>query len=183
MLLALKLKPVAVTQTIMAGLESRGLIRVFKPTARALRAKEGSCVVDKIYSTASRFGTHKLICVGKNETKITLTTHPDNVDFIIINPAKYKFKPLYLIIGLAKQKVLEKKARHRGMTKRDFLAICLKYNDPCTCVFTMLKNAPHYAVTLPGKGRGPAFFVTEPNNFKMACVDLHGYQLALDKRL
>lgn len=176
---ALKLKPVNATQKILAGLERRGLIRTFKPTARALRVGEGSCVVDKIYSTSPKFGTHKLICVGKNETKITLTTHPDNEDFFILNPAKYVFKPLYLIVGLIGRRELERKARLGRLAARDFIALRLKYNDPGTCAFTMLKNTPHCEVTLPGRGRAPVFFVTEPDDFKMCCIDLYDYRIII----
>ncbi|MFA6321469.1 MAG: hypothetical protein WCY36_06415 [Candidatus Omnitrophota bacterium] len=171
------------TQKVLAGLERRGLIQTFKPTARSLRVREGNCVVEKIYSTSPRFGTHKLICVGKNETNVALTTHPDNEDFFIINPVGCKFKPLYLIIGLGGQGAIEKKARLGQLREHDFLAICLKYNDPKVCAFTMLKNTPHCEVTLPGPGRAPVFFVTEPSRFKMDLVNLGCYQLGLDKRL
>ena len=183
MLSALKLKPVNVTSKILARLERRGLIMTFKPTARALRVGEGSCVVDKIYSTSPKLGTHKLICVGKNETKIILTTHPDNEDFFILNPAKYVFKPLYLIIGIIGRRELERKARLGRLAVRDFLSLRLKYNDPGTCAFTMLKNTPHCEITSAGRGRAPVFFVTEPNDFKMCCINLLGYQLRLDKKL
>lgn len=179
----LVIKPIDITPKIAARLERRGLIRIFKPTRRALNVKEGKCVAEKIYSTEPPFGTHKLICVGKNETRLALTTHPDNEDFIVINPTNYKFKPLYLIIGLGSEKVLEQKARVGRLNKQDIIALRLKYNDPKVCAFTMLKNTPHCEVTVPGKGRAPVFFVTEPSNFEMEQVNLHKYQLRLDKWL
>ena len=177
----LRLKPVNVTPAILSRFERSGLIRVFRPTKKALNARKEKCVVEKIYSTAPRFGTHKLICVGKNETKIVLTTHPDNEDFIIINSTDYKFKPLYLIIGLGSKKDLEQKARIGRLKKQDIVALHLKYNDPKTCAFTMFKNIPHCEVTIPGKSQCPVFFVTEPNNFEMRKVELYKYQLVLDK--
>ena len=177
----LKLRPINITPLIISSLEHRGLVRAFRPTPKALRVGEGKCIVEKIYSTARRFGTHKLICVGKNETKITLTTHPDNEDFIVINPTGYKFKPLYLIIGLGAKKDLERKARAGQLKARDIMALRLKYNDPKICAFTMLKDTPHCEVTVPGSGKAPVFFVTEPSDFKMARVNLHKYQLGLDK--
>ena len=177
----LKLKLIDITPSILSFLERRELIRAFRPTHKALRVGEGECVVEKIYSTAPRFGTHKLICVGKNETKITLTTHPDNEDLILINPANYKFKPLYLVIGVGTKRELERKAVVGGLKTGDIMALCLKYNDPKTCAFTILKGAPHCEVTVPGRGIAPVFFVTEPSDFEMNNVNLHKYQLELDK--
>lgn len=172
----LQLKPADVTPAILARLERRGSIRTFKPGKKALNVKEGKCVVEKIYSTAPRFGAHKLICVGKNETRIALTTHPDNEDFIVMNPTGHKFKPLYLIIGLDSRKNLERKARDGRLSARDMIALRLKYNDPKVSLFTMLKDTPHCEVTVPGKGAGPVFFVTEPADFRMAHVKLHNYE-------
>jgi len=177
------LKPINITPRVISRLESLELVRFFRPTARSLRVKEGGCVVDKVYSTAPRFGTHKLICVGKNETQINLTTHPDNEDFIVINPDRHKFKPLYLVIGLDSPKNLARKAKLGSLSGRDVLALLVRYDDPKTCVFTMLKNTPHCEVTLPGPGKAPVFFVTEPNDFEMASVILPGYKFSMRKEL
>lgn len=176
------LKPVDITQRIIRRLEKLGLIRAFSATPRSLRAKEGRCVADKVYATASRFGAHKLLCVGKNETLIALTTHPDNEDFIIINPGGHKFKPLYLIIGLGSSKNLIRKAGLGRLSGRDIKALRLRYDDPKTCAFTMLKNTPHCEVTLPGPGQAPVFFVTEPNDLEMASVTLPGYRFRLNAK-
>ena len=177
----LKLKPINITPKVLAFLERRGFARAFRPTPRASRVGEGKCVVDKVYSTAPRFGTHKLICVGKNETRITLTTHPDSEDLILLDATDRKFKPLYLIIGLGTKKGLEQKARAGQLKERDIMAVRLKYNDPKVCAFTILKDAPHCEVTVPGRNRAHVFFVTEPADLTMAKLDLHGYQLELDK--
>ncbi|HAF96644.1 MAG: hypothetical protein A2X34_01765 [Elusimicrobia bacterium GWC2_51_8] len=175
----INLKPVAITPIVIRRLEKLGLVRAFRPTTRSLRVKEGGCVVDKVYATAPRFGTHKLVCVGKNETRIGLTAHPDNEDIIVINPGGYKFKPLYLIIGLDSPKNLARKARLGRLSGRDILALRLCYDDPKTCVFTILKNTPHCEVTLPGPGKAPVFFVTEPNRLKMASIVLPGYGFSM----
>lgn len=174
----LKLKPVTMTPAVLRRLEKRGLVAAFKPTPASLRVKEGDCVVDKVYSTAPRFGTHKLICIGKNETAIGLTTHPDNEDFFVINPGGHKFKPLFLIVGLDTPRNLEKKAKAGRLGGRDVMALRLRYDRPETCAFTMLKDTPHCEVTLPGKGKAPVFFVTEPNDFAMSSVVLPGYRLS-----
>ena len=171
---SIDLKPAVFTPAVMRRLEKLGLVRAFRPTPRSLHVREGSCVVDKVYSTAARFGTHKLICVGKNETRIGLTAHPDNEDLILINPGGYKFKPLYLILGLDSPKNLARKARLGLLGGRDLLALRLRYDDPKTCAFTILSNTPHCEVTLPGPGRAPVFFVTEPSDLKMSAVILPG---------
>jgi len=173
------LKPMDMTPAVMRRLEKLGLVRAFRPTPASLRVKEGGCVVDKVYATAARFGTHKLICVGTNETRIGLTTHPDNEDFIVINSGRHKFKPLYLVIGLDGPGGLERKAKTGRLSGRDVLALRLGYDDPETCAFTMLKNTPHCEVTLPGPGKAPVFFVTEPDDFKMASVMLPGCDLRI----
>jgi hypothetical protein len=175
----LRLKPITMTPAILRGLEKRGLVLAFKPTPGSLRVKEGGCVVDKVYSTAPRFGTHKLICVGKNETTIGLTTHPDNEDFFVINPGKHRFKPLFLIVGLDTPGNLARKAKAGRLTAEDVLALRLKYDDPATCAFTMLKDTPHCEVTLPGPGKAPVFFVTEPADFAMSRVPLPGHALSI----
>lgn len=173
------LEPVDITRGVIRRLEKLGLIRAFSATPRSLGVKEGRCVAEKIYATGPRFGTHKLICVGKNETRIVLTTHPDNEDFIVINPGGHKFKPLYLIIGLDNPKNLARKASIGRLSWRDIKALRLRYDDPGICAFTMLKNTPHCEVTLPGPGQAPVFFVTEPNDLKMATVTLPGCRFRL----
>jgi len=175
------LEPKVIAPAVLRRLEKLGLVRVFRPTPRSLRVRKGGCVVDKVYSTAPRFGTHKLICVGKNQTRIGLTTHPDNEDLILINPGRYKFKPLYLIIGLDSPENLARKAVAGRLGGSDILALRLNYDDPETCAFTMLKNTPHCEVTLPGPGRAPVFFVTEPAGLKMASVSLPGCRFRILK--
>ena len=86
-----------------------------------------------------------------------------------------------MVVGLSKYRDIERKARAGRLTSRDFVFLRLNYNDHKTCVFTMLKDTPHCEVTSQGKGRGPVFFVTEPNDFKMSNVELCGYQLKLGK--
>jgi hypothetical protein len=177
----LNLQPINITSGILTSLERRGLVRAFRPTKKTLAVKSGKCVVEKIYSTQACFGTHKLICVGKNETKIKLTTHPDSEDLILINPGNYRFKPLYLILGLDKAKNLTRKSRLGLLKTSDFVVLRLKFNDPRTSFFTILKNAPHCEVTTPGKGMAPVFFVTEPCDLIMENICLTDHQLTLDK--
>ena len=176
----LKLRPVNITHEVLSELEKKNLVRTLTPTPKVLKVKPGHCVVDKIYSSYHRFGTHKLICVGKNETRIRLTSHPDNEEFIFINTMRRSFKPLYLIIALHKDRALESKAKNNNLTSKDFLALRLRYNDPKTSVFTIFKNTPHCEVTIAGNHHmHPIFFVAEPNNFEMGFVKMHNYSLQL----
>ncbi len=176
----IKVKPVTVTPEILDFLERRKLIKALRPPADLLDRKSKHCVVRKIYSTAPRFGTHKLICVNLNQTtKIILTSHPDNEEFIILNNTQKNFKPLYLIIGLHKDRLFEKLARNGKIEKKDVMVIKLKYNDPATCIFTMLKGTPHCEITSEGRGISPIFFVTEPDRLTMKTLDLFGYTFTL----
>jgi len=176
------LKPIKASARLFRMLEKRGLIIPFMPTKNVMRAGKGEyTLVDTLYSTAPRYGTHKLICVAKNETRIRLTAHPDNEDFIIIDMDRNKFKPLYLVIALHTEKVLEKKVRAGTLSAKDVLAVELAYNAP-TSAFTLLKGVPHCEVTLPGRGRPPVFFVTEPSDFAMSYVETPGYSFTLRKR-
>lgn len=177
----LMLKPLKAAPKLFNYLEKRGLIKTFQPTKKSLKISKGEDgVVDTIYKTAPRYGTHKLICVGKNSTEIKLTTHPDNEDFIIIDMAENKYKPLYLIISIHKQKVMEQKAKSGSLSAKDILAIELEYNSP-TSVFTVLKDVPHCEATLPGNKKHPVFFVTEPSDFEMSRVNMYNYKLTLKK--
>lgn len=173
----IRLKPVEATKKILTRLEKRGLIGTFKPTPKILKLgsrKKGG--VDTVYSSSPRFGSHKLICIRQDDTsKVILNSHPDNEEFIMINSAALRFKPFYIIIGLCKHKELEVKAKSKRLSKDNLIALRLKYNDPETCIFTMLKNVPHCQITLPGRGKPPIFFVTEPTNLSSKRVKLPGY--------
>ena len=176
------LKPVTVTPEILSRLERRGLIRTLKPTAKVLRCRDKRGAVDKIYSSAPRFGAHKLICIRLHDlNRIKLTSHGDNEEFIIIDGDSRAFKPLYLVMGLHKHAVLEKKAENMELTERDFILLCMKYNDCRTSIFVMLKGTPHCEVSAPGTGKPPIFFVTEPSKLKIDRLKLHGYRLVLNK--
>ena len=171
----LRLKPV--TETLLRKLERRDLVRRLYPAGKVMDIEPGKEAVDTFYVTAPRYGAHKLMCAGKNNTDIKLTSHPDNEDFLMINPTKRKLKPLLLIIGMEKHKPLEKKAKEGKLTSKDIIAVKLNYNDPGTSFFVILKDTPHWEATLPGRGNPPFFFVAEPARFRMDYIDLYGYDL------
>ncbi|MFH1398014.1 MAG: hypothetical protein ABIH27_05660 [Candidatus Omnitrophota bacterium] len=178
----LKLKPVNITYQILCFLEERQLIRTLRPTLKILQNHSAGGMVDTIYTSASEFGSHKLICIGlsANSTQIELNSHPDNEEFIIINNTFTKFKPLYMAIGLHKHNILEEKAKNKELTSNDIMLLRLKYNNTKTSIFTMLRDTPHCELTTKEEGTQPIFFVSEPSNLTMNYLKLPEYNLALD---
>ncbi len=175
----LELKPVDITPAWLSYLEKRKLVKTLTPTRKALATRSRSGAVDTVYSSPVESGTHRLICIGKRTTDITPGSHPGNEEFILLNTTRYTYKPLFLVVGLAKHPALERKAKRNGLTAADFVALRLRYNDPRTSVFVMLKHTPHCEVTLPGPGRHPVFFAAEPSRLKTRRLALRRYALAL----
>lgn len=178
----IKLKPRAVTPALLAGLERRGLLRPFRATRRALGAGRGACEVDEAYSASARYGGHRLICVGKNVSEIRLEAHPESEDFLILNPGRLKFKPLFLVVALRRAPELERLASSGRLSAADFLAMRLRYDDPGVCAFTMVRGTPHCELTADGPGRAPVFFVTEPARLGSSSPRLRGFGLELSAR-
>jgi hypothetical protein len=176
----ISLSPIKMTPELLSGLEKRGLVRTLRPTKKiiATRAKTGA--VDTFYASEPENGTHKLLCIGKRSTQIKLSYHTDNEEFILVNTTRYHFKPLYLIIGLHKSKVMEQKFRDMTITAADFMAIELEYNNPFTCFFTLLKHTVHCEVTTSGNGMHPIFFVTEPSKLKMNYIVSRAVNLSVE---
>jgi hypothetical protein len=172
------LRPLEATKRILARLEKKGLIRTFKPTRKILRLgarKKGG--VDTVYSSSTRYGSHKLICIRQDDfSEVALTYHDDNEEFLLINNTPLKFKPLYIVIGLRKRRELERKAGSGRLSGKDIMVLKFGYNDPATSIFTMLKDTPHCQITKAGKGRPPIFFVTEPSRLTGGPVKLPGYK-------
>jgi hypothetical protein len=174
------LKPVFFTPALVRLLEKRGLIASLKPTRKVLVHRGESGVVDTVYSSSARFGSHKLICVGLKTGEINLNSHPDNEEFIIINPNGHVYKPFLMIIGMHKHKELESRARDKHLCAKDFVALRVPYNHPQCSIFTMLKGTVHCECTVPGsKGMGPIFYVAEPSNLHMRHLRLHGFNISL----
>jgi len=171
------LNPIKITPALMRELERRTLIRAIKPTKKLLATRTTTGTVDIFYTAPRASGTHKLIGVGKRTLAVKMMVHPANEDFILINPTNIKYKSLYIIIARDKRVAFEKKARSGDISEKDFFTVDWEYNNPATCVFTMLKDTVHCEVTVPGPGQHPVFFVAEPSQLTANYVNIYMREL------
>lgn len=177
----IKLKPKTATPDLLASLEEKKLIKTFKPPRDLLASQAKNGAMRVIYSSRAHWGAHQLICIKKNSSSIKLNFHPDNEEFILLNNSGVKFRPLYVIMGLLKQKELLAKLKKGLLNGNDFIAVRFKLNDPRTCVFTMLGGTVHCEVVLPGNGVGPVFFVAEPSKMELNNFEAKGYKLVVEE--
>jgi hypothetical protein len=175
----LSLKARKLSPAILAFLAKRRLIRPLVPTRNVVQCRSSRGTVGTIYISQKACGTHKLICVRSATGGMRLNSHQDNEEFILISPDAAAFSPLYMIIGLHKHAVIERKARSKTLKGSDFMALELVYNDPRVSIFTMLKNTPHFEFGAGGRKQAPIFFVAEPSRLKLRVLDLHEYRLAI----
>ena len=160
------LKPVKSSAKVFKYLEKKGLISVLKPTDKALKTRTKTGTVDILYTSNKRFGSHRLMCIGKRTKKVQLCYHFDNEDFIFINPGNIDYQKLYLIFALDKIDVFSKKLSENLLSSKDFVAVEIVYNDPSLSFFTMLKKTVHCEVVKDEDKQHPVFFVTESSDLK-----------------
>ncbi|MBO7610871.1 MAG: hypothetical protein J6T23_01525 [Elusimicrobia bacterium] len=160
------LKPVKSSVKVFNYLEKKGLISVLKPTDKALKTRTKTGTVDISYTSNKRFGSHRLMCIGKRTKKVQLCYHFDNEDFIFINPSNIDYQKLYLVFALDKIDVFYKKLSKNLLSGKDFIAVEIVYNDPRLSFFTMLKKTVHCEVVKDEDKQHPVFFVTESSNLK-----------------
>jgi hypothetical protein len=160
------LKPVKSSAKVFKYLEKKGLISVLKPTDKALKTRTKTGTVDILYTSNKRFGSHRLMCIGKRTKKVQLCYHFDNEDFIFINPGNIDYQKLYLIFALDKIDVFSKKLSKNLLSSKDFVAVEIVYNDPSLSFFTMLKKTVHCEVVKDEDKQHPVFFVTESSDLK-----------------
>jgi hypothetical protein len=147
-------------------LEHRGLIRPLAAPRRILSSPKGRGAVSTVYASSPRFGPHKLICVKPDSAVPKLNSHPDNEEFILLDP-RAGVRPLYLLIGLLPASALKAKTAAGTLSADDFVLLKMKFNDPRFSVFTMPAGTVHCEIVFPGKGPAPVFFVTEPRDLPM----------------
>ncbi len=162
----IKLKPVKSSIKIFNFLEKKGLISVLKPTAKAIKTRTKTGTVDILYTSNKRFGSHRLMCIGKRTKKIQLCYHLDNEDFMFINPTNIDYQKLYLIFALDKIDTFNKKLSKNLLSSKDFVAVEIVYNDPRLSFFSMLKKTVHCEVVKEEDKPHPVFFVGESSKLK-----------------
>jgi len=86
---------------------------------------------------------------------------------------------MYLIIGLHKHAVIERKAGMKKLSSNDFMALELVFNDPRLSIFTMLKGTVHFEVASKAGEQTPIFFVSEPSRLKLDFLSLSGYKITI----
>ena len=160
------LKPIKSSAKIFNYLEKKGLISILKPTTKAIKTRTKTGTVDILYTSNKRFGSHRLMCIGKRTKKIQFCYHLDNEDFLFINPAKIDYQKFYLIFALDKVETFNKKLSKNLLSSKDFVAIEVVYNDPNLSFFTMLKKTIHCEVVKDEDKQHPVFFVAESSNLK-----------------
>ena len=161
------LKPVYSCKKIFDLLEKKKLIKPLKPTKKAIATRTKTGTVDILYTSRKTFGGHRLMCIGKRNTKVQLCYHKDNEDLMFLNPGNIDYKPLYLIFAFDKVDVFLKKLKNNDLKNSDFITVKIMYNNMNLSFFTVLKNTVHCEVTTEGnKKQHPVFFVSESSNLK-----------------
>jgi hypothetical protein len=160
------LKPVKSSIKVFNYLQKKGLISVLKPTDKAIKTRTKTGTVDILYTSNKRFGSHRLMCIGKRTKKVQLCYHFDNEDFIFINPSNIDYQKLYLVFALDKIGVFSKKLSKNLLNEKDFIAVEIVYNDPNLSFFTLIKKTVHCEVVKDEDKQHPVFFVTESSGLK-----------------
>lgn len=176
----IRLKPVEMTPKIMQRLEDKGLIHRLCPRHDETEVPNGETAVKTIYSSADKYGPHKLIAVTVNRSEFALFhTHPDNEELLAIGDPEAK--PLYFVIALCSKEELEEKASNKTLTREDFMMLKVKYNDPAVSFFTIIKNVPHGEASTSRTGRPPSFYVAESRDLDIIKPNLKYYKLKIEE--
>ena len=175
--LTLVVRPI--TEEAMLALEERGLLQRLLPPSDVLDVPDGEVEVSYIYTTDPHFGSHMLLCVGFNRSRVELATHSDREEILLINEGRSQ-KPLILVIGLHPEPEFQRLVSTGQLTEDDIWALELKFNDPRLSFFTMNALTPHCEWTVPGEEPANVFYVTEPSSLDMRLIDMHDYSIKID---
>jgi hypothetical protein len=174
----LRLEAREATPSLMKSLEKAGLILWLAPGRHALKPPRGSSADKNLYSSDPKWGPHMLISVTCNRPDFPkFGSHPDNEDFIMVGNAGAR--PLFLVIARHKKEALRKKIEKGTLGARDFIALKIRFNDPATSFFTLVKDVPHGEAAAEGPGMAPSFYVTESRDLPLEKTDFKEYRLAV----
>jgi len=172
----LPLKPVKMTEKIMAGLEQRGLIYRLCPGHDVLRPDLGSIASKEIYAASEEFGPHRLISVTIDRyTFDAFGIHSENEEFLLIGDTECK--PLLLLIFTGDIGEMQIKIKNHTLKTDDFILLECEYNNPYTSFFVMKKRIPHGEATVKNSGNPPTFYVTESKNLDLIPVGFGDYSV------
>lgn len=170
------LNPVEMDREVMITLEKKKLIYRLAPHHDDLEMARGKSGCRSIYESDIAYGGHKLIAVTVNDPDFkAFATHPDNEEFLLIGDADTI--PMYLAISELSADELAEKAHDGKLSAVDFLAVRVRYNDPETSFFVMLKGVPHGEGIADALGKPPSFYVTESIGLPNDVCDLGNYCL------
>ncbi len=161
------LTPVRFTPAIAAKLARRRLIRLLDPTPKIRSCTRRYGMLDMVYVSQPRYGSHALACIRCCWGNLALNSHPDNEEFIFFHPSPGQFRPLYMIIGMHRHDAMEARARSGKLSARDFLALEMSYNHPRLSIFTMLAGTLHCEFVPASRKPAPVFFASEPDRLPM----------------
>ena len=166
-MIQITLKPVNACEKIFDVLERKKLIKTLKPTKKAITTRTKTGTVDILYTSRKTFGSHRLMCIGKRNTKVQLCYHKDNEDLLLLNPFGMEYKPLYLVFAVDKIDAFLKKLKNDKLKNSDFITVKVEYNNEKFSFFTVLKDTVHCEITADEKDKQhPVFFVSESSNLK-----------------
>lgn len=175
----LVIKPVKATEALMAYLEEKKVITRICPGHDPLNTLIGESRCETVYSTASVFGPHKLICVTINTSEPkNFLYHSDKEDFMLID--KPGTAGLILTVSLCKKDDLLQKIEAGSLTSEDFVSLICEANDPYLSFFTMNPYYPHVETCRAPSETPPSFYVGEPMDLDENLIDFKGYQLSIE---
>jgi hypothetical protein len=172
-------RPVKATEALMAYLEERKVITRICPGHDTLNTGIGESRCDTVYSTDSRFGPHKLICVTINTSEPrNFMYHSDKEDFMLID--KPGTAGLILTVSLYHKDELLQKIETGSLTSEDFISMICEANDPYLSFFTMNPYYPHVETCRTPSENPPSFYVGEPRDLDENLIDFKDYQLSIE---
>jgi len=178
----LVIKPVAATEELMAYLEENQVITRICPGHDPLEIKRGEAGFRTVYSTAPRFGPHKLISVTINTSEPSkFMYHSDKEDFMLIDGQGTS--ELILTVSLLHKNELNRRIEEGTLSETDFISMICRPNDPYLSFFTMNPYYPHVETCSTPSGDPPSFYVGEPRDMDENLIDFKGYQLVIGDQI
>lgn len=176
-------KVVKASESLFQELEERGILTRFFSSYASAPVAEGAYLVDTLYSTDPKFGSHKVICVNYNQSEPYLSYHGDKESFILVSAEPEKHKNLYLLLCFLEAEELVKKLEQQDLSSDDLLIVQLEFNNPKLSFFTLNAFVPHCELTDPAQSKlvHPYFYVAEPTDLDNIRIDYAPYEIVFRK--